>query len=100
MKGKAVEAMRFGVPLVTTSFGVQGMEELAGSVPVRDDPTSFAEAVIHLLSDDQAWRAQRCAQTAFVAQSFSRDAMRRCLLQDMLPAARRHEARREAELTP
>jgi glycosyltransferase involved in cell wall biosynthesis len=99
MKGKAVEAMRFGVPLVTTSFGLQGMEQLAEAVPVCDDPASFAGAMIRLLSDDQAWRAQRCAQTAFVAQNFSRDAMRRCLLQDMMPAARGQEANQEAELT-
>jgi len=85
--------------LVTTSFGLQGMEQLAQAIPVCNDPASFAEAVIRLLSDDHAWRTQRRAQTAFVAQNFSRDAMRRCLLQEMLPAARRHEARTEAELT-
>jgi glycosyltransferase involved in cell wall biosynthesis len=88
VKGKAVEAMRFGVPLVATSFGLQGMEALASAVPVRDDAPGFAAAIVRLLSDDVAWRAQRRAQTMYVAEHFSRDAMRRCLLQDLPPASR------------
>jgi GT2 family glycosyltransferase/SAM-dependent methyltransferase/glycosyltransferase involved in cell wall biosynthesis len=88
VKGKTVEAMRFGVPIVTTSFGLQGMESLASAVPVCDDAPSFATAIMRLLSDDEAWRAQRRIQTRYVGEHFSREAMRRCLLQDLQPALR------------
>jgi len=80
--------MRFGVPIVTTSFGLQGMESLASAVPVCDDAPSFATAIMRLLSDDEAWRAQRRIQTRYVGEHFSREAMRRCLLQDLQPALR------------
>jgi GT2 family glycosyltransferase/glycosyltransferase involved in cell wall biosynthesis/SAM-dependent methyltransferase len=88
MKGKVVEAMRFGVPVVTTSIGAQGMEQLSGTIPVHDDAERFAAAVLRLLSDDDAWRAQRRRQTEFAQENFSLAAMRRCLMQDMLPAVR------------
>lgn len=86
MKGKVVEAMRFGVPVVTSSFGIQGMELLAGVIPIADTPQPFAAAVVRLLRDDAAWRDQRRAQVAHATAHFSIDAMRRCLQQDLLPA--------------
>ena len=54
IKGKVLEAMRFGVPIVTTPFGVQGMAELADKLPVVSTPEPFAEAVLTLLTDDIA----------------------------------------------
>ena len=59
IKGKVVEAMRFGVPLVTTPFGVQGMPELEGKLPIQSSAEPFAQAVLYLLTDDAGWRWQR-----------------------------------------
>jgi O-antigen biosynthesis protein len=83
MKGKVVEAMRFGVPIVTTPFGVQGMSELAATLPVHSEPAAFADAVLTLLTDDASWRRQRCIQSEFVRQHFSLDALRDFLLADI-----------------
>jgi GT2 family glycosyltransferase len=83
MKGKVVEAMRFGVPIVTTPFGVQGMSELEGNVPVHSDPVPFAEAVLTLLTDDAAWRRQRRIQSEYVRQHFSLEALSEFLLADI-----------------
>jgi GT2 family glycosyltransferase len=71
MKGKVIEAMRFGVPIVTTQFGVQGMAEIADSLPVHMVPNEFALAVLTLLNDDDAWRNQRRIQSDFVRRHFS-----------------------------
>ena len=83
MKGKVVEAMRFGVPIVTTPFGVQGMAELKDKLPVHVAPEPFADAVLTLLTDDVAWRRQRHAQSEFVRERFSVQALRDFLLADI-----------------
>jgi glycosyltransferase involved in cell wall biosynthesis len=88
MKGKVVEAMRFGVPIVTTSFGVQGMTELEAKLPVHSDPAAFAEAVLTLLTEDASWRHQRRIQSQYVRQRFSLEALRDFLLADLGNAKR------------
>jgi glycosyltransferase involved in cell wall biosynthesis len=88
MKGKVVEAMRFGLPMVTTSFGIQGMEALRGVIPVADEAFAFADAVLALLQDDERWRVQRRAQRSYAIEHFSLDAARRCLRNDLPPPVR------------
>ena len=85
MKGKVVEAMRFGVPLVTTPFGVQGMPELEGKLPIQSSAEPFAQAVLYLLTDDAGWRWQRRIQSEFVRERFSAQTLRDFLLADMGP---------------
>ncbi|MFN0073365.1 MAG: glycosyltransferase family 4 protein [Chloroflexota bacterium] len=49
---KALEAMAYGVPIISTGLGMEGIEALAGRDYLRaDDPASFAEAVAHLLQN-------------------------------------------------
>lgn len=83
MKGKVVEAMRFGVPIVTTPFGTQGMADVAGELPVHFDPEGFAEAVIALLTDDALWCKQRGIQGRYVRSRFSMQALREFLSADI-----------------
>ena len=50
MKAKVVEAMASGIPVVTTSFGAQGIGGMSGEYLLIDDkPTQFADSVICLL---------------------------------------------------
>jgi len=49
---KILEALDAGRPLVSTSKGVEGLEDLAGDgVLVADDPREMAQAVVGLLQD-------------------------------------------------
>ena len=80
VKGKVVEALSRGLPLVTTSIGSQGIEGLEAVVPVRDEATALASALAALLTDDAAWVAQSAAQVAFAERMFSRAAMGRSVL--------------------
>jgi O-antigen biosynthesis protein len=80
VKLKVVEAMREGVPVVTTSPGTQGLPGLAEILPVWDEPEGFARAVLDLLRDDAAWLRQSIAQSAYVEARFSSAAMREALL--------------------
>ena len=80
MKLKVVEALREGVPLVTTPVGAQGLPGLEEVAVVADDPAAIAAAVCRLLTDDAAWSRASAAQLAFAEARFSEDALRRSLL--------------------
>jgi glycosyltransferase involved in cell wall biosynthesis len=52
-RGKILEAMAMGLPIVTTSLGAEGVavsEE--GELIIADDPEDFASKTVELLSDD------------------------------------------------
>ena len=56
VKGKVGEAMSHGVPLVLTSVAAEGFVGFRSGI-VADDADDFAAAIVHLLSDDDAWAA-------------------------------------------
>ncbi len=85
VKGKVVEALAKGVPVVTSAVGAQGIPDLATFVPVHDDPRSMAAAVVSLLNDDQAWVAQSAAQAAYAQRHYSRQALRQSLSAALAP---------------
>ncbi len=51
VKLKVVEALREGLPLVTTSIGAQGVPGLESVAAICDEPQAFADAVCRLLTD-------------------------------------------------
>jgi glycosyltransferase involved in cell wall biosynthesis len=54
MKGKVVEAMACGLPVVTTSIGAQGINALSGEhLLLADNEADFAEALVGLLRDSE-----------------------------------------------
>lgn len=80
VKGKVVEALSRGLPLVTTSTGAQGIVGLADIVPVHDEITDLVRSLATLLTDDKAWLAQSQAQTKFALATFSMEAMQQSVL--------------------
>src|SRR5690349_14725518 len=74
MKGKVIEAMRFGVPCVTTSAGTQGLDRAGAFLPASDDPDAFAGLVLRLLQDDAEWRRVSAEALAFVRAHFTEEA--------------------------
>jgi Glycosyl transferases group 1 len=52
LKGKIVEAMGAGVPVVTTSVGAEGMELAhGGTALIADSPETFADSIVRLSTD-------------------------------------------------
>lgn len=93
VKLKVVEALREGVPLVTTSIGAQGMPGLEHAAAIHDAPLAFAEAVCALLSDDIAWAECSTAQVEYAAARYSEAVFSHSLLQALTQSANRCAAR-------
>jgi O-antigen biosynthesis protein len=56
MKGKVGEACAYGLPVVTTSVGAEGMELVEGEdVLIADDAETFAAAVARAYQDAELW---------------------------------------------
>jgi len=63
IKNKVLEAMSLARPVVSTSLGVDGIACANGEhVLIADEPRDFADAVLHLLTDETA--RQRLANAA------------------------------------
>ncbi|WP_231378430.1 glycosyltransferase, partial [Rhodanobacter sp. OR92] len=83
MKGKVIEAMRFGLPCVTTSTGAQGLQDAQSFLQVSDEPATMAAKIVTLLRDDSLWeRTSRMSQD-FVRERFSEAALWRIVSTDM-----------------
>jgi glycosyltransferase involved in cell wall biosynthesis len=81
MKGKIGEAMAAGLPVVTTSTGIEGFGLTPGKdVLVADSPEQFASAVVGLLAEPAAYEAVRRAGRDFIAARFSPEAVEARLL--------------------
>jgi GT2 family glycosyltransferase len=80
VKGKVIEALGKGVPLVTTSIGAQGIPSLETVVMVHDEVKEIIASLKRLLTDDVVWIAQSQAQLSFAKQNFSREAMQKSVL--------------------
>jgi GT2 family glycosyltransferase len=96
VKGKVVEAMRFGVPVVTTPTGAQGLPG-ANGLSVAEDAEGHAEQVLELLGQDARWRNASRVELDYVRERFSITAMER-VIGDVLPvdgAARRPASQQE-----
>ncbi|HET8996061.1 MAG TPA: glycosyltransferase, partial [Acetobacteraceae bacterium] len=76
VKLKVVEALREGVPLVTTTVGAQGLPGLDRVAFIRDDPAGFADAICALLLGDALWRSRCAAQLSYAGARFSEPALR------------------------
>jgi len=78
MKGKVLESMCHGLPMVTTSVGVQGLAG-AAFLPHADAPAVLADHICRLLEDDAHWCATSRAGTEFIEAEYSQAALWRVL---------------------
>ncbi len=71
-KGKVGEALAYGLPVVTTSIGAEGMGFTAGvELLVADAPAQFADAVARVYQDRESWQRLSDRGHAFVEKHLS-----------------------------
>jgi len=79
-KGKISTAMAYGLPVVSTSCGAEGMDLLDGrEALIADGPAAFAAACVRLHRDAALWRELSQAGQALVQRKHSLDMGRRTL---------------------
>jgi glycosyltransferase involved in cell wall biosynthesis len=72
VKGKVIEALQQGLPLVTTSVGAEGLPEPASVMQLADDAAAFAERIIAIEGADPAALALLDGYPAYLQENFSR----------------------------
>ena len=74
VKGKVVEAIYNGAPIVTTSVGSEGIPDVEDVLVIEDEPVKFAQEVISLYQDAERLR-ELCDKTQeYIKGHFSIDA--------------------------
>ncbi len=72
IKGKLVEAMKYGTPSITTQIGAEGMHgEYPWNGYIADDAEKIAEQAVELYSNETAWKAAQHNGVTIVNQFFS-----------------------------
>ena len=89
VKGKVVEALHFGLPLVSTATGLEGIPELESLYRPRDAADEMSAEIIALYADPE--RLERCAVQGqeYAGKHFSRDKAH-SLMNDVLASASRN----------
>ncbi len=71
VKGKVVEAMHIGTPVVTTSIGAEGLAGAEEGIAVYDDADEMASRIIELYADEKELRELVNNAKKFVDELFS-----------------------------
>lgn len=74
VKGKIIEAIYHGAPIVTTSIGAEGIPDAGSVMQIADTPDAFAGAVTELYQDPQACLALCRRTQSYIREHFSVDA--------------------------
>src|SRR6185437_247932 len=77
MKGKVGESLAFGVPVVTTPTGAEGIGRGRGEgLLIADDAAGLARAILEAYGDQDLWERLSSAGRDTIARHFSLDAVR------------------------
>ncbi|MEY4850449.1 MAG: hypothetical protein RLZZ331_1453 [Pseudomonadota bacterium] len=76
VKGKVIEAMAKAVPVATTSFGAQGIDDPGARLFLGDTPKDLAEAIVLALGDRGEAQKRSSSALDFIADHYSENAMR------------------------
>ena len=75
VKGKVVESLYYGTPMVTTSVGIEGIQGAEDFMEVADDAEGFASRVLSLYNDSDRLKKTVLDYQKYVKDNFSVDAV-------------------------
>jgi len=71
IKGKVVEAMHYGIPVVTTSVGAEGIVGAEEILAIADDSEQFAKTVAALYTDVQELEQRSKDSVRYIQENYS-----------------------------
>ena len=77
--------MQWGVPVITTSIGAEGIPRAQTCMEIHDDAQSFANAIVQLYNDPKASEALRISARGILEQHFSEQAVMEVIKHDFTP---------------
>jgi glycosyltransferase involved in cell wall biosynthesis len=72
VKGKTIEAMHELIPVVSTSFSIEGLCEIEEIIPPRDDAESFAKEIMKFIGSNGACEEVQDKYRNWIAKWFSK----------------------------
>ena len=79
IKGKVVEAMRYGMPVVTTSVGAEGIAGAEKILEIADAPEDFAKATAELYQNAVSLRERSVESYRYIRENFSPENAKRVI---------------------
>lgn len=76
VKGKTIEAMYNGVPIVSTDVGIEGLENIRSIIEPRNSEADFAREVISIYNDTERLGEMSLKYRAYVNKCCSREQAR------------------------
>lgn len=73
IKGKVIEAMRYGIPVLTTSTGAEGIRGAESILSIEDDAQAMAERLVQLYHDEAELRRMSMESVAYIQTHFSEE---------------------------
>jgi len=97
LKGKLLDAMKYGTPSVTTSIGAEGMHgKMNFSGIVSDDAESFANAAVQLYTSEEKWNEAQRNGFQIVNQRFQKSIFQQSFLSKISETKENLEANRSS----
>ena len=75
VKGKVVEALYHGAPIVTTSVGAEGIEGVENIAVVKDEVNELVDAICNIYNDEKVLRNMSSQDLKYVKAHFSVEAV-------------------------
>lgn len=82
LKGKIFDAIQYGVPVVTTAIGAEGIfNNLTSKYFIAQDNSDFIEKAVQLYSDPSLWEQSRREETTVLRERFNYSAFAKAFIQ-------------------
>ena len=85
VKGKIGEALSYGLPVITTDVGAEGMGfEKGNQVLIANEPEEFAAAAVNAYTDHELWQQLSDSGYAHISKHFSPEALERTIFDSIV----------------
>ena len=88
IKGKVLDAMQKGIPVITTSIGAEGIPHAGTTLLVEDASADFANCIVESYGDLELLKQHSISGLETIAKHFSTDAVLKVIAEDFrMPTA-------------